>query len=425
MCNNDEKREFINSVVERGFNGTDDEQLRQYMNEFVLNNTPNGKLYKYRSFNKYSISNLEEGTLYCASPSLFNDPFDCKIGINMDEYASVKVESFFNNFVSQLNNLSLIHKNRNSLKDVDAEEQIILNKRFYNDDLTSFIETYSLDDNQNFSKVFIKDLLGLFKEFLINCTEENNAKSNIISSIDVLIRIIDKMQPSELAQLESEEKVTVESLARIKGVDEDGDEITLSKTLYQLFLPENSLLVEKSELQINDFLNKLSQTIDKFFRVGCLCADNKNRLMWSHYADSHKGFCIEYDFSSIYNELSDILVLPVIYSKERQEIPWKLAMDFSKGLDVNETEKNRVMLLTLLTKDDEWNYEEEWRIIKAADNNDNIKMPPISCIYIGASCSKHNKSRLINIARKLGVPIKQMELDRVTYDLHAKLIPAK
>lgn len=424
MCNNDEKREFINSVAERGFNGTDDEQLRQYMNEFVLNNTPNGKLYKYRSFNKYAISNLEEGTLYCASPSLFNDPFDCKIGCNLNNCFPDIFEPLFKNVLMYLERFVSVYQGQVSMQDVDESEVRMLNSLYQNPKVMKFMDTYS-QKHQTEDNFITKELWNDSFDVLQECIHNENNKAQIIFSIELVKKLIDKMQPSELAQLESEERVTVESLARIKGIDEDCDEISLARLLYQLISPEDSLAVEKSEEDFNIMINGIVQTINCVFRVGCLCADNKNRLMWSHYADSHKGFCIEYDFSSIYNELSDIIVLPVIYSKERQDIPWKLAMDFSKGLDVNETEKNRVMLLTLLTKDDEWNYEKEWRIIKTADNNDNIKMPPISCIYIGALCSKRNKSRLINIARKLGVPIKQMELDRVTYDLHAKLIPAK
>ncbi|WP_349393654.1 DUF2971 domain-containing protein, partial [Clostridium perfringens] len=41
------------------------------------------------------------------------------------------------------------------------------------------------------------------------------------------------------------------------------------------------------------------------------CKDNI--LMWSHYSNCHKGFCIEYDFSKLIK--SRALVLPVIYSK--------------------------------------------------------------------------------------------------------------
>lgn len=47
-------------------------------NEIFMQDTTEGKVYKYRAVNKFSLSNLENGTMYCSSPKEFNDPFDCK-----------------------------------------------------------------------------------------------------------------------------------------------------------------------------------------------------------------------------------------------------------------------------------------------------------------------------------------------------------
>lgn len=49
-------------------------------------------------------------------------------------------------------------------------------------------------------------------------------------------------------------------------------------------------------------------------------------------------------------------------------------------------------------------------------------MPPVSCIYIGALCNEENKAKLIEIAKDLDVPIKQMVVDRGEYKLHAQPI---
>lgn len=37
------------------------------------------------------------------------------------------------------------------------------------------------------------------------------------------------------------------------------------------------------------------------FKVACLCETNASVLMWSHYSNDHKGFCIEYNGQEIYN----------------------------------------------------------------------------------------------------------------------------
>ena len=84
------------------------------------------------------------------------------------------------------------------------------------------------------------------------------------------------------------------------------------------------------------------------------------------------------------------------------------------------------MLLSLLTKDEVWSYENEWRVIAlCASGIENIKMPPISCIYIGAICDAKNKALLMEIGKELNVPVKQMVVDRGEYTLHAKEISKK
>ena len=72
--------------------------------------------------------------------------------------------------------------------------------------------------------------------------------------------------------------------------------------------------------------------------------------MWSHYADSHQGFCIEYDFSTVPD---DLLPLPVIYTETRPKMPWKAALSMSSE---SMHEANRAFMMALLTKDEAWAY---------------------------------------------------------------------
>jgi len=54
------------------------------------------------------------------------------------------------------------------------------------------------------------------------------------------------------------------------------------------------------------------------------------------------------------------------------------------------------MMLGLLTKDDAWEYENEWRILINASENSELAMPKISCVYLGASIEKENKVKILN-----------------------------
>lgn len=90
-----------------------------------------------------------------------------------------------------------------------------------------------------------------------------------------------------------------------------------------------------------------------------LTTDYKNDLMWSHYSNSHSGFCIEYEFDSL--KMLDI--------KYKEHIPPNLnhfeKVNYSdkpfslNKLNINFTDIEKF----LFHKNIKWKYEEEWRIV--------------------------------------------------------------
>lgn len=214
-------------------------------------------------------------------------------------------------------------------------------------------------------------------------------------------------------------------LVKSFGIKEDVDQITAMKIAAKISNSNNSKLVDTFE-QLDDELKemneKLAEDIDNMYRVGSLCTDNKNSLMWSHYADGHKGFCVEYDFNAYSDELENCAILPVIYEKERVKFPWIVAFSDEVEDEELKTKAAYTQILSLLTKDDIWKYENEWRVISPCcmSTNENIKMPPISCIYVGALCNIEDKMKLYKIAKEKNIPIKQMVIDRGEYKLHVK-----
>ena len=92
----------------------------------------------------------------------------------------------------------------------------------------------------------------------------------------------------------------------------------------------------------------------KRWGICCLSEVNDDILMWSHYANAHHGFCLE--FSTKQGEVQfgvefpteTWIPLPVIYS------PKYPIVNPIVGHSLNET---------LLAKAKQWDYEREWRII--------------------------------------------------------------
>ena len=96
-----------------------------------------------------------------------------------------------------------------------------------------------------------------------------------------------------------------------------------------------------------------------------------NELMWAHYANSNKGFCIEYDFSKapqlkpeIWRKL--ISIYKVIYKDEQEEFSFMRILDYIMKGQTDKEEYKSIsydMMQKLITKKAFWSYEKEWRIL--------------------------------------------------------------
>ena len=140
------------------------------------------------------------------------------------------------------------------------------------------------------------------------------------------------------------------------------------------------------------------------FKVACLSETNSSVLMWSHYSNDHKGFCIEYDGQEIYNnELIKKRFFPVKYIDQNEKhIPISaLALDYPG-------------LYSVLCKTNEWSYEKEWRICFGVEENlkhNNIQLPKSTGVYIGAKMPGEHRKTIIDIAKTKNIPIYQEVLE--------------
>ena len=72
---------------------------------------------------------------------------------------------------------------------------------------------------------------------------------------------------------------------------------------------------------IETYFPILSETAKRYSAIACFSENVDSILMWSHYADSHKGFALEYDFRpTLEQPIKNVGLFPVVYSKERFDI---------------------------------------------------------------------------------------------------------
>jgi hypothetical protein len=226
-----------------------------------------------------------------------------------------------------------------------------------------------LKDENNGCQFSLKKLPSTYKDYLIK-EDESEAKRGLIrfSQPKVLYHPFssDKLAPIYRGHLIEED----ESQVQVKKIDGRG------------------------------LIKQLSEQIG----ITCLTSDDtlipSNALMWSHYAESHRGSVIEFNPSSEFLEDA----APVQYSKTRPIIDARLL-----------TEIKIIPLSDLYFKSEVWEYENETRIAKhltsceKLDKTDALgnqiyvhSIPPeaVKCIYIGCNASDEIRNLAIMLNEK-------------------------
>lgn len=153
--------------------------------------------------------------------------------------------------------------------------------------------------------------------------------------------------------------------------------------------------------------------------IACFTENLYSSLMWAHYADSHKGFVVEYKAIDLFPD-----ILPVRYSPERIDatdlVFYCLAYKLSAEYHIHSELKDMLLPTKILTnKTTDWKYEKEWRIFKQdppeldfekeykGGHQVILKKSPIA-VYLGCRIERKHEEILCNIAREKGIPVYKM-----------------
>lgn len=207
------------------------------------------------------------------------------------------------------------------------------------------------------------------------------------------------------------------------------EEVTIF--LEQVFGSERAKnLLRNSKNMQKEALDNLEPELFKLFRsktekankglfVSCFSElSNLNSiLMWSHYANKHEGFCIEYDYREINKlRIKDNTIIPVLYSNKIDIRPPK-----------NETKEEllRYQLSIAFTKSKEWEYEKEWRLLEINEEQKDkngflISFVKPKRIYLGCRVSDKLREDVLKYCRSNKVELYKMELESGTFIIKEK-----
>lgn len=143
-------------------------------------------------------------------------------------------------------------------------------------------------------------------------------------------------------------------------------------------------------------------------------------IMWSHYSNHHRGFCIEYDTAALAPENLFVRMLyPVIYSEQLFD-----ATTYYLAAIRNQNKFNILFpALAALYKSPEWSYEKEWRLVIPANlvrEASPWRVPAPKRVYLGSRMPEEEKKPILEICGRRGIDVHQMYLADDSFCLHSR-----
>jgi len=140
-----------------------------------------------------------------------------------------------------------------------------------------------------------------------------------------------------------------------------------------------------------------------------------NELLWSHYSDSHKGFCIEYDLDNLIMKKTKTLIFPKIINIEYSKEPPIYTLQGTGDIET------RIIKVLAGTKSKSWKYEKEIRIIFMECGEQEINPKAIKSIIFGLHASDKDINYTFNIMKN-DVKYYKIEVKNNSYKLIKKKI---
>jgi len=152
----------------------------------------------------------------------------------------------------------------------------------------------------------------------------------------------------------------------------------------------------KSDFFINHMRGLFYESLNSKFGMASFSTIRNNVLMWSHYADSHKGICIGLDTDQLalwmeQKHHEGVEIRPV-------EVKYSTKMPYLNPCKHPDAE---IIYKSITSKSSNWRYEKEFRIIGYGIPNQAFELPQgcIVDVTMGALIPKSDEENLKSIVR--------------------------
>ena len=362
-------------------------------------------LYKYCKFSEknYDLNNLRNDTLFFNSPTGYNDPYEGVIAISVIDIIEAiliaprlfhSIETARDAEIENIKNI-IFDMLSKAIARIECSSTELMLFRLFNDD--TYLRTFPKISNVSLLleqyESIIRGASYLYDD--VGELEKESFLELLLSSYAEKQKIVNSVRKS------------INVIIPIYLVDAINNTIFKCDTYEKTLKEYNKIALETFALA-----RKMPGNI---FKTTCLSENSKSILMWSHYAQQHEGFCIEYDFNkAIESNFPTDCLTKVFYSDSMPKLNVRsLVQAIRKKHDPKYVKDPNITNLTfetylkaITTKNTVWQYEEEWRII--LDNFSAIqigKIPYATKIIMGININEKNKADLLEIANAKTPPI--------------------
>jgi len=142
------------------------------------------------------------------------------------------------------------------------------------------------------------------------------------------------------------------------------------------------------------------KTLGNKIGLYCLSENNDSILMWSHYAEEHQGYCLEFEATA-----------HTAFFGAAQKV--KYNTDFPV-VDFFNTPNEEQAELIFLTKFVGWSYEKEWRIVDHEVGPGIREYPPelLRAVIFGLYMPEADRAKIRAWVKKRGHAVKYFEAQR-------------
>ena len=231
--------------------------------------------------------------------------------------------------------------------------------------------------------------------------------------------------------------------AQVMGcVDKEAGELDIKKAT-QVFIKHGltethakqyiDAILALSEREIKKHSEQLKKSVSSMFKfndtnrediyVYSMSETYDSNQMWAYYANSNKGFCVEYDLNKIKNLPIEVkrkllFLYKVTYKEELEEYTFDSMNEYMitgrKNIELlNKADMD--MLSKILTKTLNWQHEKEWRFLLCnLGKNNKIFADIVSGIIVDERVLKmDNGNKLISLAKERNWVIKVRKKNRL------------